>query len=185
MPVENSVEHELTVSRAFRIRKSDLDILEKEAREQSQSVNEIVNDLIDRYVKWGRSAKTLGSVFVTPIMLNAFLEEIPDEKIIRIAEELAKDPFGPNRVGFPKSADEVLAKYRTLCTFGQSKSFEREDAGDRTLIISKNEVGKKFSLFDATYWKAMFAGAGVQVNTRFTDNLVLFEIRSSDLHPES
>jgi hypothetical protein len=185
MPAENTVQQELTVSRAFRIKKSELDILEKEAREQNQSVNQVVNDLIDRHIHWGIHTKNARPIFMPSTLLKAILEEIPDDRIVKIAEEFATHDSGLYLTGFPKSAEEALERYRALCKYGQSNGYEEEDVGDTKLVSIDHEVGKKFSLFEAAHWKSVFALAHAQISTRFTDNLVIFEIRSTDLRPKS
>ena len=175
---------EETVNRAFRLNKDAFDALHQEARKRNVTANTIVNELVMKYITVDRILKKYHPMIVSSSVLRLFSEELPQDRIIEMAEKAADDILLGDFPVEITGDDSAAGVFRALKTFslatGEYEYSEEEYDGKRTVILVHN-VGKNWSLFIATYWKNLLNRKGVEVKISTTEDAIMLQFRPSDI----
>ena len=169
--------NEPSTSKTFRLHKSKIDILEREATERNVSPNEIVTELIGQELGKEHALRGLKTMRVSSLMLKQITEVIPEEKVIEIGQNLANDALERNlpvEITGQLSMPSVL---ETMKYFSGAHSYEyseTEHEGSKVIVLA-HYVGKKYSVLIATFWKTLLTSIGVNITCSVDDNAVVLK----------
>lgn len=169
----NHADFEHTTNRTFRLLRSAALLLDKESREEGKSVNAIINQLIMKDLRADRADRQLNPVLLPSICVRELIENIPDEKIVEVANDCAKDALmryvllEVDGVASAKSVFDTMRLYNDVTV--------TENDGKKIAILA-HYAGVKYSLFSGTMYKTLFAQVGAKVEFSTDDNAVVFEL---------
>jgi hypothetical protein len=180
---------EKSLNRAFRLKESELQALQEEARQRNVNVNTIINELVAKHVHLDRLIKRSHPVTLTAFQLRLLAEAIPQDKIIELAKETADDVVLPHHhfaleVTGDRSPRGILQALKILCTYTGMYEYSEEDYDGKKTVILVHDFGKNWSLYLSTLWKILLSRAGAEMKTFVSEKAVVFELLSSDFRVE-
>jgi hypothetical protein len=184
VPISESEEFE-TVNRAFRMKKSVLEALQQEAKERGISVNWIVDDCLAKHVFDYRVLRKFHPIIEEAGVIKLLCEAIPEERIIKIGEEMANSVEGmdlSSSITRNDSAESCLEAIRIWAQQTGDYEYSEEIYGDKDVIILGDNLGKNWSLLEATYWKTVLKRKGLDVEVSATEDAAILRYRKSDLN---
>jgi hypothetical protein len=164
-------------SQSFRVDGRVLGDLKEEAKRDKVSLSSLVNQILTKYVDYGRFADRMNALSLARKTFTSILNLASEEDIARVAEiEGASSPVAfitsmnghmsvENVVGFIKDLSEHANLFEYSSISHSPPTF--------TLV---HELGVKWSLFLAHYLAEAFKTAGVQVKFTTSDRAVTFTL---------
>ncbi len=166
-----------TESQSFRVDERVLDNLREEAKRDNVTLSSLVNQILTKYVDYGRFANRMNALSLARKTFTSILNAASEEDLVRVAEiEGRSSPVAfitsmnghmnvENVVGFVKDLSEHANLYEYSEISHSPPTF--------TLV---HELGVKWSLFIAHYLTEAFKSAGVQVKFSSSDRAVTFTL---------
>ncbi len=105
--------------------------------------------------------------------MRAITEELSDEKMAEIGKEMANDVLLkdlPIRVSGTMSPESILETIRLLYEVHESEN------DGRRIVFLVHYSGSKWSMLCGSFWKAIFASVGKNVDFSTDDNAVVFRL---------
>ena len=166
-----------TESQSFRVDERVLNNLKEEAKRDNVTLSSLVNQILTKYVDYGRFANRMNALSLARKTFASILNAASEEDIVRVAEiEGRSSPVAfitsmnghmsvENVVGFVKDLSEHANLYEYSEISHSPPTF--------TLV---HELGVKWSLFLAYYLTEAFKSAGVHVKFTTSDRAVTFTL---------
>lgn len=166
-----------TQSQSFRVDERVLDNLREEAKRDNVTLSSLVNQILTKYVDYGRFANRMNALSLARKTFTSILNTASEEDLVRVAEvEGRSSPVAfitsmnghmsvENVVGFVKDLSEHANLYEYSEISHSPPTF--------TLV---HELGVKWSLFLAHYLTEAFKSADVHVKFTTSDRAVTFTL---------
>ena len=169
-----------TVTRSFRIDEVAFKTIEEEAERRNVTTNTLVNQLLIKYAKFDRFLAKAHVMKFAPTLIAQFLDAIPEEKIMKIAEDFGKDMTYSNLVVAMKGELSQERMIEHLKDLADDDTFEYSDvnAGGKRTITIIHYIGKKFSIFVAYHFSKLFESVSAYPKFSADENAVAFEFSS-------
>lgn len=152
-----------TESVTFRFDKDVLDRLKAESREKEISLNTLLNQIALRHLDWHTNAVKAGFITVRKGKIVKMLDEIPEEKIVKIAEYVAKTESRDfimmlrNEYSITSALDVIETWIRVA-----GYSYRHEVDGDLHSYVIHHDMGKKWSLYLREQYRFLFEDFGLK-----------------------
>lgn len=168
-------------TRTLRIEEDVDDAVEKIAREERLSVNQVINKAVKRYLDWDEATSTRGMVSVPSMVLVKLMEEQDEEGARALGIWAGKELFLPNlKAGHPAtSLEKATELMRMLGRYGGRFTFDHTVArGEHVFTIGQN-MGKNWSAYYGGALEAIFEGfLGKPVKRVVSANLCVVKFRA-------
>ena len=166
---------------SFRIESSLLDKLQQEADLKQVSLNTLANQIFREYIEWYASAPKVGYITVRKSLIAQLLNDMTEEKILEYAKITAKDSKDINLLLTGQytlsSALKVIEHKIRISGF----RYRREIKGDTQNYVIQHDLGRKWSLYLGSLFKAEFEELGYKdAKFEILENTLVFSIRMTD-----
>lgn len=167
-------------TRTFRIEAEFDEVLREEAEELGTSVNGLMNQILDKYVKADRYFDTGQLIIISPETMNNILANLTLEEAyqtgVKSGETTPKNRLlmrgkPVNRQNITWFMEEILGKINGwfMCS--------RHEQEDHTLFLLRNSYGEKWSKFLAGYISSMIKSSlGMEIDIETTDRSLTFKL---------
>ena len=146
-----------TRSISFRLPVELVEDIQTEASLNDISPNVLVQQILEKYVKWDAKAAKAGFVPVTKGLLKELFDKIPEKEVIEIAERVERKEFADiilllrNDFNIEAVLDEIESRARV-----SSFPFRYTSKGKLHSFVIQHDIGPKWSLYLSTRYKAAF-----------------------------
>jgi hypothetical protein len=167
-----------TVTASFRLDEESFLALQEEAERNKVSLNTLVNQALTFHVKTSRFGPTR-PLRISDVLLRRFLDEIPDDDLMRISKERAEEYAKiliRTRYGGLNERNILRFAYDLCQYFGWGVYSERQLERGKLLVTIEHTLGKKYSTFTSNVMKTLLAMAGLKPEVAETDVAVTIEI---------
>lgn len=189
---EDSQQPKKTRSVTFRVESLVVDELQRDADNKEISLNVLVNQVLKRYVEWGRYENKLGIMPVPKNMLSSLMN-----KAVEIAKQNGIKDIDPYRDQIAKQAAEfafdimkdsvlfmkknynlwtvlsVLQEYMKVSGINADHIIQ----GRKHIFVIQHELGENWSLFTKELLQLIFEKlAKVRIETHVTPNTVKADV---------
>ena len=172
----------LTEHASFRIDKDILDSLKTVSREEHLSLNTYVNRIFDSHLNWNLLAPEVGWVVMLKSVMKEIIKTSDNETVVQIAKNSAES-------GSKEIALSMRGKYGVdewvsiLKNRAKSSDFALKEylEKDTVRLVMFHDMGEKWSLFFETYYNTVFFEMGADVQSEYTENSIVLEIKSKSL----
>ncbi len=179
--MKNVNKKSITEHASFRINKKVLESLKKVSREEHLSLNTYVNRVLDSHLNWNLLAPEVGWVVMLKSPLKEIIKNLENETIVQISKNSAES-------GSKEIALSMRGKYgidewvSILKNRAKSSDFPIKEylEKDTIRLVMYHDMGEKWSLFFETYYNTVFFEMGVNVQSEYTENSILLEIKSKN-----
>jgi uncharacterized FlaG/YvyC family protein len=162
----------------FRFDSRILERLKSEAGEKQISLNTLVNQIAAQHLDWHTHASKAGFVTVRKAKIEKMLEEIPEEKIVKIAEYVAKTESRDfimmlrNEYSITSGLD-VIETWMKIAGY----SYRHETDGSVHSYVIHHDMGKKWSLYLREQYRFLFEDFGLQrVDFTISESTLSFRV---------
>jgi len=167
---------------SFRINKKTLESLKTISREDHLSLNTYVNRIFDSHLDWNLLAPEIGWVVMLKYAMKEIIKNLDNETIIQIARNSAEG-------GAKEIALSMRGKYgidewiSILKNRAKSSDFTLKEYKEKDLVklVLYHDMGERWSLFFETYYNTVFFELGANVQSEYTENSIILEIKSKNL----
>lgn len=167
---------------SFRINKKILESLKTISREDHQSLNTYVNRIFDSHLNWNLLAPEVGWVVMLKSAMKEIINTLDSEAIVQIARNSAEG-------GSKEIALSMRGKYgidewiSILKNRAKSSDFTLKEYKEKDTIrlVLYHDMGERWSLFFETYYNTVFFELGANVQSEYTENSIMLEIKSKNL----
>lgn len=178
--VPNITKKPTTEHASFRIDKNVLDSLKTVSREEHSSLNTYVNRIFDSHLNWSLLAPEVGWVVMLKSAMKEIIKNLDNETIVQIAKNSAE-------CGSKEIALSMRGKYGVdewisiLKNRAKSSDFSIKEYLEKDIIrlVMYHDMGEKWSLFFETYYNTVFFEIGANVQSEYTENSIVLEIKST------
>ncbi|MCV0391936.1 MAG: hypothetical protein K5790_01435 [Nitrosopumilus sp.] len=177
MPKKLPTEHA-----SFRINKKILESLKEVSREEHLSLNTYVNRILDSHLNWDLFAPEVGWVVMLKSVSKEIIKNLDNEKISQIAKNAAES--GSKEIALSmRGKYNVIEWISILKNRAKSSGFTLKEYQERDTIrlVMYHDMGEKWSLFFETYYNTVFFEMGANIQSEYTENSILLEIKSKIL----
>jgi predicted DNA-binding ribbon-helix-helix protein len=168
---------EKTESQSFRVDERILDVLREEAKRDNVSLSALVNQILTKYVDYGRFASRMRALSLAQKTFASILNAASEEDVVKAAEvEGRSSPaaFITSMNGH-LSIDNVVGFIKDLSDYANLFQYSVISQSPPTFTLV-HELGAKWSLFIAHYLAEAFKSAGAQVKFTTSDRAVTFAL---------
>ena len=163
----------------FRIEKPILDELRQEAGQKMESVNTLVNQIINSYVHWHKPARNAGLGYFPKVLVASSINYLDDEQVIQVTEEYCNHHL-KDIIHMLISESTFSSFMDVLCSWlelsGYPYRFDSINGAD-TYVIQFG-MGRKWSLYFRTQMKLVFEQYHIKnAEAEMTDNTVIIRIK--------
>jgi len=167
---------------SFRINKKTLESLKTISREDHLSLNTYVNRIFDSHLDWNLLAPEIGWVVMLKSTMKEIIKNLDSETIVQIAKNSAEG-------GAKEIALSMRGKYGVdewisiLKNRAKSSDFTLKEYKEKDLVklVLYHDMGERWSLFFETYYNTVFFELGANVQSEYTENSIILEIKSKNL----
>jgi len=167
-----------TVPKSFRIDKSALDAVEKEAAAQQVSANTLVNQILTQFSEFDRYAKKISTVKPSGFIFRGLLDAADIDKIIELAKTAGSSI--PQAFVVAKSGkvdiDSLLDHLRSLALYAHLYEYSENLDPRGEVVTMIHEFGLNWSIFLVHYITAMFEQVGVSPKLEMSDRSVILSL---------
>ena len=176
---QNAHQNKVSESITLRFDKAVLKELRDESEQNMESVNTLMNQIVNSYIKWHKPSRIAGLIYINRFLYRDIVEQLPDEIISEIAEKYARHYFMDTIAMF--DGDPSVSFYiRYLLTWLRISGFNyRIDEKNREYVIIKIQLdlGLKFSKYISAKIKSILETLKqTEVKVEFTDHIVIVQI---------
>jgi hypothetical protein len=167
-----------TVAKSFRINENALEALREEARKQTISLNTLVNQLLVSYSEFGRYMRQMHALMFTQQTFAEILNALPEDKLIEAARTAGKS--APEALITSKhgkmTVNAVIELVHFFSAYANLFEYSEKDENGHWTITLTHELGRKWSLFIASYLEQAFETAGVKARYTISDRSTTLNI---------
>ena len=166
-----------TESQSFRVDERVLDNLREEAKRHNVSLSSLVNQILTKYVDYGRFANRMNALSLARKTFASILNAASEEELVTVAEIEGKS----SPVAFITSmnghmnVENVVEFVKDLSVHANLFEYSEISHSPPTFTLV-HELGVKWSLFLAHYLAEAFTSAGVHVKFTTSDRAVTFTL---------
>ena len=165
-------------ARTFRLDADLDDAIDKIARDERQSLNQVANKAFRRFVEWDKAPTNRGLVSVPSMLLVKLMDAQTEEKAHELGRWAGRELFLPNiKAGYPKlSLERVEKMIRMLGEYGGRFTIDHRVDGEKHIITVGQRMGRNWSVYYAGAMEAVFEGfLGRKHTATVSDNLCVIE----------
>ena len=171
---------EKSESITFRMEKTVLDELRKEAGQRMESVNTLVNQIIISYLQWHKPAKQAGLGYISKALMSKTINHLTDEQVVQMTKEFYNNQL--KDITFMLRTENTFSSFiNGLCSWldASGYNYRIDNDDDAEVYIIQFDMGRNWSL----YFKTQMDLAFVHYKTtdsqcEMTDNIVVIKIKS-------
>lgn len=163
---------------SFRINKKTLESLKSVSREEHLSLNTYVNRIFDSHLNWDLFAHEVGWVVMLKSALKEIIKTIDNETLVQISKTVAES--GSKELALSMRGKYGVAEWISILkNRAKSSGFSIKEylEKDTVRLIMYHDMGEKWSLFFETYYNTVFFEMGANIQSEYTENSVLLEIK--------
>ena len=167
---------------ALLLKKSVLDDLNLEAEQKMESVNTLVNQIIQSYLQWHKPAKKDGLGYLSKDLMARSMNHLNDEQIIKMTEEFCNHQI--DDIIYMLSDDNTFASFMDILghwldASGFNYRIDRNDADNTHTYIIYFNMGRKWSLHFKTRMQLVFEHHNIKdAEAEMADNTVILKIKN-------
>lgn len=168
-----------TVLRSIRLMQDLDELLEKDAKDRSISVNGLISAIMTKYVEWDRYSERFGYVSLTHDSFKYILEAADEEKLIKGAKEYgSKVPKEFMLFRFKNtSLDSFLKTLSLHCKYAGIAQYDLQSQGRDYILTIHHKFGQKWSsFFKTTLEQAIKHAVGFPAEFDVTTNSIAIKI---------
>ena len=161
----------------FRIDKQVLDKIRKYAEYDSMTLNAAANQIMSHAVDWAIPAARAGWVPIPKMILMSIIDNLDESTIQRIASDVGKTV--PKDMLFIMRGEIGVNQWVSVLRSrakASGFSYQEEETQENIKIITKHDMGYKWSIWFKAFYKSYFEQLGCPVKFTFTDNTIVYEI---------
>lgn len=163
----------------FRINHNHLAQLRKESKHKSESLNTLVNQIIDSYINYHEPLSKIGNIYFSKALLTSIFNSIDDEQLDKLAEEHVKNELKENlnMLGLQYSLDSFLNGTSFWCQ-NSGFSCRFDETNDADIYTIRFDLGPKWSRFFAKQTEAVLDDLKIRnTEVEVTNNTVRVKFR--------
>lgn len=175
--LDNHEPRKVTEGATFRIGKSNLEELRREAKQKQVSLNTLVNQIFVGHVDWHSNAVNAGMISVPRNLQVVLMKKISDEEITKIAEETAENV--PDAILLLRDDYTPLAFLDVVDSWLKvsNLAYKHNVYDDRHTYVIQHDLGKKWSLYLSKVIQYVFEKLiSKKPESYITKNTVMFKI---------
>lgn len=169
------VEENITIT--FRLRKSVLDSLKKEAESNYETLNSLVTRIFRQHDEWHKIAPKIGQTYFSKSIIQQFLENCDNKTITAIANDyVTKELKGQMWLSGKNFDGRSFLDFMELWIKNSGFQYEHKDEESICTLSIHHNMGEKFSFFLYEIFKV--ASSELQLNVEKldkTDKVVTFK----------
>lgn len=163
----------------------DLDeALDKIAREERESLNQVANKAFRKYIEWDKAPTNRGLVSVPSMLLVKLMDDQTEQKAHALGRWAGRELFLPNiKAGYPTlSLERVERMVRMLGEYGGRFTFDHSTDNGKHIITVGQKMGKNWSCYYAGAMEAVFEDfLGKRFAETISDNVCVVEFKPREL----
>lgn len=167
-----------TIAKSFRINQVAIEALREEARKQTISLNTLVNQLLVSYTEFGRYMRQMRGVTLPHQTFAEIVGTLFDGELTEVGKRAGKSE--PQALITSKhgkmTANAVIELIHFLSSNNNLFEYSEKDENGHWTITLTHELGRRWSLFLASYLEEAFAAAGVKAHYTVSDWSTTFSI---------
>lgn len=179
----NTIPKKLPTEHAsFRLDKKTLESLKSISRDEHLSLNTYVNRIFDSHLNWDLYAPEVGWVVMLKSVLKEVIKNLDNETLIQIAKNAAEN--GSKEIALSMRGKYDVAEWISILkNRAKSSGFSIKEylEKDAIRLVMYHDMGEKWSLFFETYYNTVFFDMGANVQSEYTENSILIEIKLKHL----
>ena len=163
---------------SFRIDKKIKESLEIECELENQNINHILNQIIQKHLKWDKFAKEIGLVFISKSIFRNILKKLTDSEIRLLATTICRVTFRDATVYMKgdfnyKNFIEIIDIWIT----NSHIPFRKIETEGIIKYVIQHNLGKKYSIYLLTTFGILFSELGYVIsNKQLAEDVLTFEI---------
>jgi len=124
-------------------------VLEEEAKNRGVSANALITSLITKFDNWDKIADRFNFFSVTDELFKAFINEVPDERVIAVAETLGARTARDATMFWSKevSVESLVDYLNNRCRYAGYGNLQYEKRDRKHTLILQHRLGPKWSVF--------------------------------------
>ncbi|MGA2666415.1 MAG: hypothetical protein ABSF83_15875 [Nitrososphaerales archaeon] len=177
MEEEVSLPKRKTENRSFRIDSGVLSGLEEEAQRKKVSVNTLVNQLLADYIEVERHRKRLGTVEISASAFQLLLATASEEDIAR-----AGGSSGPSVLKAymlskwgHQSVPNIFRFIRENASVTGLYDYSETASAPKTITLT-HSMGKRWSIYMASFFSAAFEDAGQKIQVEVAEQAIWIKL---------
>jgi len=138
----------------------------------------LVHKILERYTRWDSNATKAGFVPITKGLIKELFDKISDKEVVEIAERVERNEFADitlllrNEFNIKSVFDIIEMRARV-----SGYPFRYEVKGKMHSFVIQHDLGPKWSLYQATRYKAAFEDVGLtNFKFRTATNTIQFDV---------
>ena len=162
----------------FRIDPNILKKLSTESNKRVISLNSLVNQILESYIRWEKQASKSGWILMHKKVIKSFIEELDEKTISKIAAPLAKEIMTDTLLAMHSKVD--LEGWISVTKERSERSnfdFQEIRNNGRIKLIITHDMGLKWSIFHKSYYKQMISDLGHLATFDYTKNTLVINIK--------
>jgi hypothetical protein len=167
-----------TAIRSFRVDEAALEVIEKEAKTRSVSVNTLVNQMLVSFVNFDRYLEPLSMVKISSDCFRDLLEAASDEEVFKAGSRTGMNTMRSvilERRGMI-DLESILDHLKTMSEYAKIFRYsETSNNGKRTITLI-HKWGKKGSVYYSGVMSSTLGMVGVKAKILTADNFVSFVV---------
>ena len=166
----------------FRLDENVVNQLEDEARIRQISLNALTNQILHRFIEWGRYEQKTKMVPVTMPILNELLRKMTREEIENIAKTVGKNTVEEITLLVKKKVDvDSFVSWYLERLKSCSVIVEGDDGESYKTYILSHELGYNWSLLHKTILESVFSQRlNIPLETQISSGTLAFRFRRTD-----
>jgi hypothetical protein len=169
-------------ARTFRVEKDTDDAIEKIAKEERVSLNQVANRALRKYVEWDKAPANRSLVSVPSLLLVKLMAEQTEAKAHELGRWAGRELFLPNlKAGHPTpSIESAVAMMRMLGTYGGRFTFDHIVEQRKHIMTIGQKMGKNWSVYYAGALETIFEKLlGRMLRETVSENMCVVEFEAS------
>lgn len=171
--------NEKTAVISFRIDAESKGMLEKESQIKHTTINNLLNSIVRKHIKWDRFAQEIGLVFLSKPIYRKLLANMSDKEIIIIASTICRSTIRDATM-FQKGSVNFQNLLETIDLWLENSHipFRRFTINKKNeKYVIQHDLGKKYSLYLFISITTLFSEIGSTVKKEdLTEQTLDFEI---------
>jgi len=176
--MKNAPKKTPTEHASFRINTTTLESLKNISSDEHLSLNTYVNRIFDSHLNWDLFAPEVGWVVMLKSVLKEIIKTLDNETLIQIAKNAAES--GSKEIALSMRGQYGVDEWISILkNRAKSSGFSLKEylEKDTIRLVMYHDMGEKWSLFFETYYNTVFFDMGANVQSEYTENSILLEIK--------
>jgi hypothetical protein len=176
---------EKSESITFRMEKTVLDELRKEAGQRMESINTLVNQIIISYLQWHKPAKQAGLGYISKALMSKTINHLTDEQVVQMTKEFYNNQL--KDITFMLRTEKTFSSFmKGLCVWLDASGYNYRidssgdnDGDDTEVYVIQFDMGKNWSLYFKTQMELAFEHYKItDSQCEMTNNIVVIKIKN-------